>query len=169
MLNFSLTAVARGPVRLRELVPVDHPIWEDAGFSLGEPLRVDLEASEVGEGILVRGEFEGTIAAECRRCLAEVPVKLQDRVDLLFEPLSDSEEEDLAGEVYPLPDRGDVLDVSEALREQILLRVPDYVLCSEDCRGLCPQCGTDLNRANCDCAPPAEPSPWEALKKVRFD
>lgn len=148
---------------------MDHPIVGDAGFTLKEPLRIDLEASEVGEGVLVRGEFEATIAAECRRCLEEVPVKLHDTVDMLFEPLSDSEEEDLAGEVYPLPPRGDVLDVSEALREQILLRIPDYVLCSEDCRGLCPQCGVDLNRANCDCAPAAEPSPWEALKKVSFD
>jgi uncharacterized protein len=164
-----LTAVARGPVRLREQVPADHPMWNDAGFELEGPLRVDLEASSVGEGILVRGQIEGTVAADCRRCLSEAPVKLQDRVDMLFEPLSDTEEEELAGEVYPLPERGDELNLSEALREQVLLRIPDYVLCSEDCRGLCPQCGTDLNRAECDCAPQAEPTAWDALKKIKFD
>lgn len=165
----SLTAVARGPVRLQEQVPGDDPMWEGTGFSLREPLRVDLEAAEVGEGVLVRGEFEGTVEAECRRCLTQVPVKLRDRVDMLFESLTGSETEELAGEVYPLPARGDVLDVSEAFREQVLLRMPDYVLCSEECRGLCPQCGTDLNRATCDCAPAAEPTAWEALKKIRFD
>lgn len=169
MLNLSLTAVARGPVRLREQVPADHPIWSDAGFELEGPLQVDLEASSVGEGVLVRGSIEGTLAGECRRCLTETPVRLSDRIDMLFEPLSDSEEEELSGEVYPLPARGDDLDLSEALREQVLLRIPDYVLCSEDCRGLCPQCGTDLNRADCDCAPQAEPTAWDALKKIKFD
>src|SRR5690606_30705891 len=107
MLNLSLTAVARGPVRLREQVPAEHPMWSDAGFELDGPLSVDLEASSVGDGILVRGEIEGTVAAECRRCLTETPVKLRDSVDMLFEPLSDREEEELSGEVYPLPPRGD--------------------------------------------------------------
>ena len=169
MLNFSLTAVSRGPVRLREQLPVDHPVWDGAGYTLKEPLQIDLEASEVGDGVLVRGRFEAIIAAECRRCLAEVTVELSDDVDLFFEPLPDSDDEDLAGEVYPLPPRGDLLDVSEALREQILIRIPEYVVCSEGCLGLCPQCGTDLNRSKCDCTPATEPSPWDALKRVRFN
>src|SRR5690606_2234508 len=118
MLNLSLTAVARGPVRLREQVPADHPMWSDAGFELEGPLVVDLEASSVGDGVLVRGRVEGTVAAECRRCLTETPIELSDTVDMLFEPMSDNEEEELSGEVYPLPARGDELNLSEALREQ---------------------------------------------------
>lgn len=169
MLNLSLSALAREPVRLREQIPPDDPLWNDAGFRLLSPLQVDLEARSVGEGVLVRGEVEAELDSECRRCLTPVPVLIRDTVDLLFEPLSAEEEEELGGEVYSLPERGDTLDLGEAIREQLLLRVPDYVVCSEDCRGLCPQCGAELNKTTCACVPEAAPSPWEALKDVKFD
>jgi uncharacterized protein len=89
-------------------------------------------------------------------------------VDFLFDELKEDEEE-AEGEVYPLPARGDEVDLTDAVREQVLLRVPQYVLCREDCRGLCPKCGADLNAAPCDCAPDEPVSPWSALNKIKFD
>lgn len=169
MLNLSLSAVAREPVRLREQIPPEDPLWTDAGFDLSEPLNVDLEARSVGEGVLVRGEMDTVLAAECRRCLTPLPVRVHDSLDLLFEPLSAEEEEELSGEVYPLPDRGDSLDLGDAIREQLLLKIPDYVVCSESCRGLCPHCGAELNKETCNCEPERAPSPWEALRDVKFD
>ena len=50
-----------------------------------------------------------------------------------------------------------------ALREELILRVPDYVVCSESCRGLCPSCGVNLNETTCECVPEAESSPWSVL------
>jgi uncharacterized protein len=95
---------------------------------------------------------------------------IDEAVDLLFEPIRDEDEAAaLSGEVYPLPPRGDQVDLLPALREQLLLRVPDHVVCDEACRGLCPQCGTDLNRAACSCVPETAPGPWEALRKLKFD
>jgi uncharacterized protein len=169
MLNLSLSAVVRGPVRIREEIPVDHPAWEGSGLRLEEPLRVDLEARSVGEGVLVRGEMRTVLAAECRRCLTPVSVPLEDTVDLLYEPLSDEEEAELGGEVYSLPRQGDNLDLGPAIREQLLLRIPGFVECSEDCRGLCVQCGIDLNTASCECVPEPLESPWGALKNIKFD
>ena len=55
------------------------------------------------------------------------------------------------------------------LREQLLLRVPAYVVCREECRGLCPQCGANLNETTCACEPEQAASPWDALKKLKFD
>ncbi len=69
------------------------------------------------------------------------------------------------GEVYPLPERGTEVDLTAAVREQVLLQVPQFALCSEECSGLCPQCGTDLNDGACECVPERAPSPWDALKK----
>lgn len=169
MLNLSLTAVARGPVRLRQEILASDPLWESVGITLGEPLRVDLEATTVGEGVLIRGVIETELSAECRRCLAGVPVRIRDTVDMLFEPLAPGEAEELGGEVYSLPARGDQLDIREALREQLVLRIPDFVVCSESCRGLCPQCGAELNHTNCECVPEAPPSAWGALKDIKFD
>jgi uncharacterized protein len=169
MLILSLTAVAREPVRLREQVPQDDPLWTDAGFTLRKPIEVDLEARTVGEGVLVRGEIAAELDAECRRCLTPVPVRVHDTLNLLYEPLSAEEEVELGGEVYPLPERGDVLDLSEAIREQLMLRIPAYVECSESCKGLCPQCGAELNRTKCECVPEQAGNPWDALKDIRFD
>jgi uncharacterized protein len=71
--------------------------------------------------------------------------------------------------VYPLPARGDELDLREAVREQLLLRAPRFALCREECRGLCPTCGADRNQDDCGCVPEPAVSPWDALKNVTFD
>jgi uncharacterized protein len=83
--------------------------------------------------------------------------------------LSPDEETELGGEIYPLPSRGDELDLKPAVREQLVLRTPDYVLCSDSCLGLCPTCGAELNRRRCGCVPEAGDSPWGALKNIKFD
>jgi uncharacterized protein len=168
MLNLSLTAVARGEATVEGEISPEDPIWEGTELELGEPLRVDLRAHSVGDGVLVRGRMWTRLELECRRCLTPVEQEVDIDVDLLFEPLAD-EEAELSGEVYPLPPRGDQIDLRPALREQLLLQVPDYVVCDENCRGLCPKCGTDLNRATCSCVPEADPSPWDALTKLKFD
>jgi uncharacterized protein len=165
----SLSALARGEVRIREEIPADDPIWLDSGIELQAPVRLELEARTVGDGVLVRGSAEAELVAECRRCLTPVPIRVRDTVDLLYEPLTEAEEADLSGEVYALPDRGDELDLAPALREQLVLRIPDYVVCSETCRGMCPTCGAELNRTTCDCGPERGSGPWDALKKIKFD
>lgn len=169
MLNLSLAAVFRGEVRVRGEIAADDPVWGESGPDLQAPLRVDLTAQPVGEGVLVRGRIDTRLGLECRRCLEDVAVTVDGEVDLLYEPLAEEEEDELAGEVYSLPDRGDELDLRPALREQLLLRVPEYVVCREACRGLCPHCGSDLNETTCACEPDTGGSPWEALKKLKFD
>lgn len=169
MLNLSLSALARDSVRLQERIPPDHALLREAGIALLEPLEIDLEARSVGEGVLVRGEIAAKLDGSCRRCLKAVPVEVRDTVDILYEEMSPDEAEDLDGEVYPLPDRGDTLDLSDAIREQLLVRVPDYVVCSAKCRGICAHCGAELNETECDCVPDTGGSPWDALKGIKFD
>jgi uncharacterized protein len=168
MLKVSLTALDRGEVHVREQVAADDPMWEGAGVTLAAPLDVDLTARSVGDGVFLRGRLRTTVRLACRRCLTSVDREVDDAVDLLFEPLGPDDVE-VEGEVYPLPARGDELDLRDAVREQLLLRAPEFALCTEECRGLCPTCGTDLNTGECDCAPEQAPSPWDALKQVKFD
>lgn len=169
MLKLSFAALARGEARVQEAIPADDPLWEDTGLPLAGPVEVELVGSRVGEGVLVRGTVRAPLAMECRRCLTPVQQVVEDSVDLLFEPLDAAEEEELGGEVYPLPARGDELELGPALREELLLRVPTLVVCDEACRGLCPQCGADLNRTTCACVPDEPTGPWDALKNVKFD
>jgi uncharacterized protein len=168
MLKVSMKALERREVAIQERIPPDAELWNGAGTTLAGPLEVDLVARRVGDGVLVRGSLATTVRLACRRCLVDVEREVDDTVDLLYEPLAEDDEA-AGGEVYPLPARGDVLDLAEAVREQVLLRAPQYAVCSETCRGLCPRCGADLNAAPCDCVPEVEPGPWEALKDVEFD
>ncbi len=169
MPTLSLAAVSRGEVEVRDEVAPDDPLWEGTGLELREPLRFELKAQPVGDGVLVRGRISTGLMLECRRCLKEVPTEVDARVDLLYEPLQGEEEDELGGEVYPLPPRGTELDLGPALREQLLLQVPDFVVCEEACRGLCPRCGTNLNETTCSCEPEEDESPWDALRKLKFD
>src|SRR5829696_2577443 len=115
MLKVSLTALDRGEVRVREQVSPDDPMWEGAELTLAEPLDVDLTAREVGEGVFVRGRLRTTVRLACRRCLSSVEQPMDDTVDLLYQTLGPDDEE-AEGEVYPLPARGDELDLRDAVR-----------------------------------------------------
>lgn len=165
----SLVEVSRGEVRVEGELSPDDPLWDGSDLRLEAPLRVDLRGQEVGDGVLVRGRMRTRLGLECRRCLAPVGVAVDDEVTLLYEPLAAEEEDELEGEVYPLPERGDQLDLGPALREELILRVPAFVVCAESCRGLCPSCGANLNETTCECVPEEEPSPWSALKNLKFD
>ena len=168
MLNLNRTALARQDTRVEGEIPLDDPIWEGVDVTLVEPLHATLTASMVGEGVLVRGDIRTRVALECRRCLVRVESKIEEPVDLLFEPLDEAEAQELEGEVYPLP-KGNEIDLKEPLREQLLLHIPNYVVCREDCRGLCPQCGANRNETECGCVAERLPGPWDALKNVKFD
>ncbi|HEV2130425.1 MAG TPA: DUF177 domain-containing protein [Longimicrobiaceae bacterium] len=167
MLNLNSRDLARGELRVQGEIAPDDPIWEGVELSAREPFAVDLMAREVGGGVLVQGALKGKLQLECRRCLSAVEWTLDEAVSLWFEPLASAEDAD--GEVYPLPEQGEELDLAEPLREQILLRVPHYVLCKEECRGLCAHCGADLNQGDCGCGEEPTAGPWDALKSIKFD
>ncbi|HET8654248.1 MAG TPA: DUF177 domain-containing protein [Longimicrobiaceae bacterium] len=162
--------MARGEVHIRREVPADDALWQGLGLALLSPVEVDLRAQSVGEGVLVRGRLRARLGLECRRCLEPVELDFEAPVDFLYEPMASEEEErELSGEVYPLPPRGDELALGPAVREQLVLQIPSLVVCRESCRGLCPQCGANLNETTCSCVPETGGNPWDALKTLKFD
>ena len=86
----------------------------------------------------------------CRRCLTELVRPVEGKVDVLFSANPDLHEDP---SVYPLSEPVTHVDVRPAVREELALAVDAFPLCREDCRGLCPRCGADLNRGACSCVP----------------
>ena len=156
-----------GRVRVRKDIGPDDPIWTDLEFRFAEPVQVDLEAQQVLRDVLVQGTVKGVVRQECRRCLEPVTVPVAENVSMFFQA-GVREEQAEAEEVYALPERGD-LDLSQAVREQVALAVPQFVECREDCRGLCPTCGTNLNDASCDCVVEETDDRWAALRRINFE
>jgi uncharacterized protein len=108
----------------------------------GSPVDLDLRLEAVMEGVLVTGEATAELAGECARCLEPI----SDEIDVRFQELfvyddqhHDSTEDD---EVSTL--EGDLLDLEPLLRDAVVLALPFQPLCTDDCPGLCPECGARL-------------------------
>jgi uncharacterized protein len=164
MLRIDLTAVREGPVDTAAQLAADDPLVVGAGLVLASPLVVTGRLSTAGEGTYYwQARLVTVVKAECRRCLAPVDVPLSQKVGLVFVP---EDEADGDEDCYLIPRRATALDLSEAVREELLLAVPQFVECRDDCRGLCPRCGADLNAGPCGCRPEMDPR-WAALTKLR--
>jgi uncharacterized protein len=127
-------------------------------------------ALRVVEDIRLRGGYEGQFEIACARCLEPVNHALKGEFDLLFRPLgvdSDASERAISTpetEIGYYQDGGLVLE--DVVREQVFLSLPARSLCGEDCKGLCPRCGKNLNSESCNCdAAPADPR-WSALSDL---
>jgi uncharacterized protein len=122
-------------------------------------------------GYLLQGRisYEQTLA--CQRCLAEVTEPVTEDVELLVlrhDPGAGEEERELQEkDLGVLVVKGEELDLGPVLLEQIQLNVPMRPLCREECAGLCPTCGADLNQGPCRCGPQAPDPRWSGLAALR--
>ncbi len=134
-------------------------IVDDPRFAADAETRVRLHLEALTDGIVVDGTVDTPWQGTCRRCLADTGGVAQSEVHELYQKvLTDPDAFEL---------EGDLLDLEPLVREMVLLDAPSTPLCREDCAGLCPTCGTNLNEATCDCAPaPADPR-WGALDGLK--
>jgi uncharacterized protein len=119
--------------------------------------RVDMDDEST---VHVQGHLSAQLGVECGRCLDPVAVPVEQNVDLFFLPHRNdvkAEEEDEDEVELKETDlvvayyRGANLDLGEVVREQLFLSIPMKRLCQDACQGLCPSCGTNRNRARCEC------------------
>jgi uncharacterized protein len=154
MLRVEIRDLTRGPVVTAGELESDDPAFEGLDLQLAGPvsIRGRLQATH-GEEFLWRGAIRATIRGECRRCLTEVRTPVDAEVDVLFSTDPDAADDP---SVYPLPAAATEVDLAPAVREELALAAPTYVLCRDGCAGLCPKCGADLNAGPCACARSAE-------------
>jgi uncharacterized protein len=129
----------------------------DAVFSFPQPLHFELNLAPVQDGVLVRGRLQGRVARLCDRCLEPGEVRL--------------EVPDVCHHLEEVT--GTVINLTDLLREDILLAFPQSWLCAADCRGLCSACGQNLNEADCGCVTAAnaendDDDAWGALDHLRL-
>lgn len=162
-MRVDLRELDRGPVETTASLPPDDPVVREAGFMLTEPVRVQGRLSNVGPGEYYwSARLTTRVATSCRRCLRDVTVEVEAPLEALF--TEDATSPDSSARVIPA--RAAVLDLGEPIREELILAVPEFVVCRDDCRGLCPRCGKDLNTGPCSCAPERD-ARWAALESLR--
>jgi uncharacterized protein len=157
MLRVDIRDLQRGPVQTVGQLAPDDPAFEGLALGLLGPVEVKGQLQATGEGeYLWRGRIHGVVRGECRRCLSEVV----DEVDVDVDAAVFSTDPEAADDpdFYPLPARASSVDLAQVVREEMGLAVQaDLLLCRDDCAGLCPRCGADLNAGPCGCRVPAEP------------
>ena len=138
-------------------------------YRVASPVELSMDVEKVGGDVFrAVGRVKARLELNCSRCLEPLQVPVDAAFDLQYVPQMENAgegereigEEDLATAYY----RDGTLDVGDLLREQFELALPMKPLCSEACRGLCPQCGANLNRAECGCAPVWEDPRLAVLK-----
>ena len=136
----------------------------------GSPVQGEVKLTRTDRAILVKGTIQAEVELTCGRCLSVFHCPLTLEIEEEYFPVVDA----ITGASLPRPDdperfnidEHNILDLTEAIRQYALLAIPMKPLCHQDCAGLCPTCGQNLNRSNCDCPPkPVDPR-WSALSKL---
>jgi uncharacterized protein len=158
---------------MRVEVEVDQPCLDEADFGCAEPVRGHLVFANGGSVLLIDGKVATTIELPCDRCLepARLPteVTVEERFPLqeVLHPRLPAEEDEefdnTLATVIHLEAGKPILDLDELLRQQFVMDLPLQMLCAADCKGLCPQCGANLNQGQCGCEVESEPSPFSRL------
>jgi uncharacterized protein len=123
------------------------------------------------EDIRLVGGFSTQIEVSCARCLDPVTSAIKHDFDLLYRPQGVDRRADEVSICEAETEigyyQGDGLLLEDVLREQLLLAVPIKLVCRDECKGLCPHCGGNLNVETCNCAVPVVDERWSALKDIR--
>jgi uncharacterized protein len=167
MLKVDLARLEReSSLRIQGVLEVAKFFDEESPLQFDGDPEVDLTVTLAGSGeVIVRGAVRGRLARDCRRCLTPVIQELETEVTMVFSPSDDLAEDD--GEIR-LIDPSDIdIDLGPPLREELILTIPRYAECRQDCRGLCPRCGVNLNLEECDCTGAEPDSRWDALRALK--
>jgi uncharacterized protein len=142
---------------------------QDEDYRVAAPVELTMEVERAGgDAFRVTGQATTRLELECSRCVEPFEVPVDAAFELRYVPASENggagereiADDDLTTAFY----RDGALDIIDLLREQFQLALPMKPLCTDECRGLCPECGANLNRTDCGCAPKWEDPRLAALE-----
>ena len=142
-------------------------------FDFETPLQGEARITKAGRSYLIQGGLQTLLRLRCVRCLKEFSYPLSSTFDLTLHPLKatplteemELDKEDMESNFF----EGGEIHLSEIACEQIFLEIPFQPLCTEDCKGLCPQCGRDQNLFSCGCNREEWEAGFSVLRKLKLD
>lgn len=119
------------------------------------PYEAIIKVIKKGNDVFLNGLVKCSIELQCSRCLSSFSLTINSPLDIVFRPVNELTEEGC----YELQKdeldigfyRDNILDINDIVNEQLALDIPMKPLCAIECKGICPECGTDLNKAQCSC------------------
>lgn len=153
--------------------PVLYGMQAGGECTFAGPVLIDITAAREFDHVRVSGRVSTRIEMVCSRCLATYETPLDSLFTIYFrkatshdtaeEEETELEEQDLISATYS----GDEIDLTHEIEEQVAMEIPLKPLCNEECKGLCPVCGTDLNQGTCSCPRAQASLKFSALKDFK--
>ncbi len=152
---------------------IDEPCFaNDEEIECVSPVKGKIDLTNAGTLLIIRGTVTTDVRVPCGRCLNDVVLPVETEIDEQFDlvPLGDS--------IFAVPEEEDkdfglinnnVLDLGELIRQNLLVAIPISPLCTQECKGLCPTCGQNLNTEQCACPEEAPESPFQVLAGLLED
>lgn len=174
MLLLDLARIRTSQNRFEQVYAPDEIPVDGDGFTVTSPVALTFDIFKDGERFRLVGRVVTTLTLTCSRCLDGFALPIDSAFDLQYVPTgsapaaereSEIEEDDLAIAYYD----GETIDLGQLVQEQFYLALPMKPLCGETCRGLCAQCGANLNRGDCGCSPKWLDPRFAALGALRKD
>ena len=173
MLSLNLAKIRTALERFEKTYAPQAVAAEGDIFAIVAPADLAFDIHKDKDLFRLAGRVITTLELSCSRCLEPFTLPVDAVFDLRYQPRATNtgegerevEEDDLTTAFYD----NDEIDLGQLMREQFYLSLPMKPLCREDCRGLCPQCGTNLNRATCGCTPAWEDPRLAALRGLKTD
>ncbi|HEX4346214.1 MAG TPA: DUF177 domain-containing protein [Vicinamibacterales bacterium] len=169
MLVLNLARIRTPHEHFDQVYPAETFAADQENFTVVSPVTLGLDVHKDKDHFRLEGRVETLIELPCSRCLEPFRWPVNSIFDLRYQPRQaasaserEIEEDDFSSAFY----ENDEIDLVQMMREQFYLSLPMKPLCRPDCRGLCPQCGTNLNRGTCDCKIAWDDPRFAALKSL---
>ena len=137
------------------------------GVTFDKPVRAELSVSKNKDQLICLGQVTALAKLECSRCLAGYDYTITSELNFVVDLAGGSEQARSEEEGYFVVDPSSAFfEIDHLVREAVILSLPLKPLCSEECKGLCPVCGIDLNRSQCNCVRGETDPRWDQLKRL---
>jgi DUF177 domain-containing protein len=169
-MNISISKISEEEgLDIHHLYPDGKPDLGGADSRLVGRPELNLQANRAGDEVRLVGNLKATVEIDCDRCLKPSTMPVDQSFDLLYlPPAKTSEEKELGDDDLSIAFYQDeTIDIDDLVREQVELALPMARLCGEACRGLCPECGANLNEGDCFCSDKQVDPRWSALKELK--
>ncbi len=137
---------------------------------LVSPVRINVKLERTGQRVLAKGLISTKFRLTCSRCLNEFDQPIAESLFMVFSPLMQAEEttEENTGRMNEEYYKGEEIDIWPVIKENLFLSIPIKPVCRDNCRGLCPKCGQNLNSGECGCSKAVGQPVLTNLKQIRY-
>lgn len=149
-------------IKLDGNVELDDTVFLGETYKFSKPLKITGEIYNNGQSLTLDANVKGKMLTECARCLKEIEVDVDFDIDELLSRAEDGADAD--GDIILFD--GHEVELDDIVADRIIMNISGRYLCSDDCLGLCPTCGHNLNEGECGCDNEYIDPRWQALKDI---